>query len=112
MLLPLRSVLVTLVVSQPGVYAGACKAAGRTECADFPCFFQKLKAVTITTEAAVIPALKWKTDTNVNAQGGLFCQKTTTLAKVGQQNLSDSFCSVDVKSMFEGTFLRVFIVFS
>lgn len=44
---------------------------------------QKSKAVTITMEAAAIPVLKWKTHTSVNAQGDLFCQKTTTPAKVG-----------------------------
>lgn len=59
---------------------------------DFSFLSQKLKAVTITTGAAAIPALKWKTPTSVNVPGDLFCQKTTTLAKVGQQNLPSSLC--------------------
>lgn len=63
-------------------------------------------------EAAAIPVLKWKTHTNVNVRGDLFCQKTITLAKVSQQNLFQQPLSSDTKSMSEGTFLCVFVVFS
>lgn len=68
-------------------------------------------------EAAAIPVLKWKTHTSVNVRGDLFCQKTTTLAKVGQQlgdrakNPPDSLWSLHVKSTFEGTFPLDFVVF-
>lgn len=67
-------------------------------------------------EAAAIPVLKWKTHTNVNVRGDLFCQKTTTLAKVGQQlrdraKNPDSLWSLHMKSTFEGTFPLDFVVF-
>lgn len=63
-------------------------------------------------EAAAIPVLRWKTRTNVNVRGVLFCQKITTLARVGQQNLPDSLCSLDAESMSERTFLLFFVMFS
>lgn len=72
---------------------------------------QKSKAVTITMEAAAIPVLKWKTHTNANVREDLFCQKTTTLAKVGQQNPWQPL-PPEAKSMSGGTFLLVCVVFS
>lgn len=82
-LLPLSCVVQTLGCS--GV-CGGCRMCW------FSFLSQKLKAVTITMEAAAIPALKWKAPTSVNAPGDLFWQKTTTLARVGQQNLPGSPC--------------------
>lgn len=80
----LWAVLFRLLLGQGSV--GTCRMRW------FSFLSQKLKAVTITTEAAATPALKWKTPTSVNVPGDLFCQKTTTLARVGQQNLPSSPC--------------------
>lgn len=80
----LWAVLFRLLLGQGSV--GTCRMHW------FSFLSQKLKAVTITTEAAATPALKWKTPTSVNVPGDLFCQKTTTLARVGQQNLPSSLC--------------------
>lgn len=102
-------------VSQPGVHVGACVAATQLPEEQGVLIFlslQKLKAVTITMEAAAIPVLKWKTHINVNVREDLFSQKTTTRAKVGQKNLPDSLHPLEVKSTSEGTFLLVLVAFS